>query len=306
MKRILLLGLILVSLQTSASHIMSGYIGVRQISIDSVQLIMAIYADSNSFAPPTQMAFMYTNTNNQYQYTSQVSMSISVDSTFAGFEAYVYASDTIALANGEYRFVHQHCCRNGLNNVPNATTAEFVIACDYTMNGSNTSPVLSSPLDILVGLNQSNTFDFDQNMIDFDGDQIQVSMDDALNMYNDGTGLYTPVSGFTQLNNHGTYSVASNTSDWTPNALGTYATGYLVEEFRNGTKIGELRIQHVFVVDNVSSTITHDRVNGPEHYQIFNWSGAMVFEGDYIPYEELEGFYVVHSNKRTFKLHVSK
>lgn len=157
-----------------------------------------------------------------------------------------------------YFLSYQICCRNaGITNISNPSGIGMTFYCEIPDPGNaaainNSNPDMGEyPLDAYLCVNSPKLFQFD--VTDVDGDSLYYSLvtplgDGFLNTaptfpYNDvtyagGYSLANMVGGVTPMtiNNNTGVMIAA------PSLIGTWVFGVLVEEFRNGVKIGETRI----------------------------------------------------------------
>jgi len=156
-----------------------------------------------------------------------------------------------------YFLSYQICCRNtGITNLSNPSSDGMTFYCEIPDPGNaatlnNSSPDMGDyPLDAYLCVNSPKMFQF--NVTDIDGDSLVYSLVTPLD---DGTMNAAPTFPYNNVAYAGGYSLANmvggvppmtinqNTGVITasPALIGTWVFGVLVEEFRNGVKIGETR-----------------------------------------------------------------
>jgi len=171
-----------------------------------------------------------------------------------GVEVYTY-TDTITLpGDGYYTISWQDCCRNAsIINMGNAGAEYFALSTSLTVDLLNpnsspsylTLPVAYLPSDTLW---QYNPLPFDP-----DGDSLAWSLTTPL-----GNGGI--VSGYQFLDDTMLYSNASTPFaldsvtgelSWSARMQGNFVATFLIEEYRNGVKIGEMRrdMQYIVISD---------------------------------------------------------
>ena len=171
-----------------------------------------------------------------------------------GVEVYTY-TDTITLpGDGYYTISWQDCCRNAsIINMGNAGAEYFALSTSLTVDSLNpnsspsylTLPVAYLPSDTLW---QYNPLPFDP-----DGDSLAWSLTTPL-----GNGGI--VSGYQFLDDTMLYSNASTPFaldsvtgelSWSARMQGNFVATFLIEEYRNGVKIGEMRrdMQYIVISD---------------------------------------------------------
>jgi len=96
-------------------------------------------------------------------------------------------------------------------------------------------------------------------------------------------------------------SVSNDSISWTSTTIGTYGTGFQIDEYRNGAKIGTQRIQWTFRVVNSTLDIKEDIVYRDTQYSVYDWNGR--YMGDNINWVKLKGLYVIrYSNGKVEKI----
>lgn len=161
-----------------------------------------------------------------------------------------------ASGNG-YFLEYQICCRNsGVINLATPTSDGMTFYCEIPNPAdpgalNNSSPDMGAyPLSAFFCVNSPKTFQF--NVTDVDGDSLVYSLVTPLN---DGTMNASPAFPYSNVGYAGGFSLANmiggpsplvidqNTGIMTgaPAMQGSFVFGVLVEEFRNGVKIGEVR-----------------------------------------------------------------
>ena len=171
-----------------------------------------------------------------------------------GVEVYTY-TDTITLpGDGYYTIYWQDCCRNAaIINMGNAGAEYFALSTSLTVDSLNpnsspsylTLPVAYLPSDTLW---QYNPLPFDP-----DGDSLAWSLTTPLS----SGGI---VSGYQFLDDTMFYSNPSTPFaldsvtgelSWSAKMQGNFVAAFLIEEYRNGVKIGEMRrdMQYIVISD---------------------------------------------------------
>ncbi len=163
------------------------------------------------------------------------------------------------VAGNGYFLEYQICCRNnGVTNLANPSSDGMTFYCEIpdpanTNTLNNSTPDMGSyPLSAFFCVNSTKTFQF--NVTDADNDSLVYSLvtpldDGAMNAaptfpYNDV--LWNVGGGYSLaniLNGTPAMTIDQSTGVMTanPSLAGQYVFGVLVEEYRNGVKIGEVR-----------------------------------------------------------------
>jgi hypothetical protein len=271
MKKLQLLLFALVLFTTTninASHLMGGELTAQHISGNDYYIELTLYRDAsgnNAQISPTWKIYAYNNTTNALidsiitAYTSPSGMLLNFYPY--NVEAYFF-KDTITLPGpGEYRFETRSCCRNGaIQNLVNPLGLSMQLETIVTVpvTGVNSTPTFLVPASVWLNINTPWTYN--PLPIDVDGDSLYWSIDTPLTdhaIY----AVYNTPPGNTSL----PFSIDSQTGviSWSANTLGNFQASILVDEFRNGVKIGQIRRDMQFIVVNNFSNIAA---------RITNWS----------------------------------
>jgi len=285
MKKTLLFGvMILMSLSTFASHLMGGYIQTTQRGYtDTVDIWVTLFSDPQGVNNPNTITVSELKmVNSFYQTNTTISMTRTSQSTWQGMNVDVYYMSKV-LTSGDYRFIYTNCCRGSLTNSTSGPNSNFTISLDYKKTAagtvSNSAPILVNYLPVKWVVN--DTASSILFAVDLDGDSVRVVMDDAINQH--ANNVFVPIVPFSQLNSYGHYQVQDDgTITWGPTVVGTFATGYKVEEYRNGSLIGTNRVQQVYVTSPGSTPsfpwapimINYDLINGDSVQYSFPVSNA--------------------------------
>ena len=148
-----------------------------------------------------------------------------------------------------------NCCRNGaIQNITNPLNQSMFLQTEMTAMDSlsNSTPFFLVPAAIFLPINtqwQYNPLPFDP-----DGDSLYWSLSFPLNNWNTACpGFTIPGSSSGPM----TINPITGTITWTANTLGNFVATVLVEEYRNGFKIGSIRRDMQFI------TVTTNNV-GPQ------------------------------------------
>lgn len=264
MKKILLFLSVMCSVFTmNASHVVGGNIEVVQTGANSYSVTMNLFRDCSGIAlDPTETIYIYEQGTN----ISYGSMSVSQptpeyvvelgDSCYTPtglcVEQWTYTG-TVTLANNSngYYFVWDVCCRNGgIDNIGTPSSAGSLLYTDIpnpALAGMNSSPVFGPyPADGYFCVNYEQ--DIANPVTDPDGDSLVYSL---VTPYEDvpSTKPFANVAwagGYSLANIVGNVSQAPMSIDPItgvitvhPEQAGVFVFSVLVEEYRNGTKIGE-------------------------------------------------------------------
>ena len=283
MKKILACFVIcIIHFQLSATHIVGGDITLRSLGSNNYEVTLRFYRDCSTgtaaFDNPITLGVYDQVTNIEAFQFSLPLISTTVltlgDSCFTPtgicVEEGIYR-DIINLPNNVngYYLSWQRCCRNGIiQNImfPGDAGMVFYVEFPNPLIG-NSSPVFGSYPNAYMCASQPNIQDF--SAIDADGDSLAYSLITPLNgnassatpipapsagPYSDITWL-APYSAADMIGGVPVMSINPTTGILVaaPSTLGTYVFAVVVEEFRAGVKIGEVRRDIQYQVINCNT-----------------------------------------------------
>lgn len=281
MKKLLLLTCILAStfFYTKATHLMGGEITAKQISGNDYEVCLTLYRDTLGIPITLSAHFEVRDLSGILYGTFQIPYdTFHVLTNIAyGVEIYNYKDtvtlpvDTFPNAQGAFKISFSNCCRN--NAILNLQPGNMYLTTTLTLdsNAANSTPYFMAPP--IVQANVGTPLQYNPLPIDPDGDSLVWSIDTPLQSRTAYSANYiTPAD---TLNGALSIDPLTGQISWTPKTMGNYVISILVEEYRNGVKIGEIRRDMQFVVtqivnfmpriNNLGSTIPPDP-NG--HYKI--------------------------------------
>ena len=261
---ILFLGIAL-TVSSYATHLMGGQITAAYLGSDSTGVHYAIdftaYRDTIGIPISPSATFYISQLDTSGNWNSLFSSTVSFDTTSGnlmptitvyGVEVYTYM-DTITLpGNGEYSISWSDCCRNvAIINMSNPGGENLALATYITVDSLNinsspyylTPPVAYLPADTLW---QYNPLPFDP-----DGDSLVWTMVTPLTTISNVVSGYQFLSDTSLYSNvTGVFSLDSITGalSWDAAMVGNFVASFIIEEFRNGNKIGEMRRDMQFIV----------------------------------------------------------
>jgi hypothetical protein len=302
MKKLLLAFLFILSTTLSASHLLGGMVAVAQTSYDSTSVGVWLIADPQGISP-SSITVEKWEMNSVGWYVQNGTITLTQGSSTISFQGYNiinYTSNYLDLDSNKYRFIYKNCCWGMINNSQNSTNSDFIISADYWHIPNNSTPFARVPFIINQQVNTRNTMkpvwgNINGFLNEVDNDVAVISQTDLHFGY--ANSVFVP-QVYTQLSMH----VDNDSISWIPPTLGKYATGFQIDDYRNGQLIGTQRAQWTFNV--VNSTVSIEENELPEHYMVYDFWGNLVYEGSDIPYHDLKGPYIVISNKGAEKMHV--
>jgi hypothetical protein len=237
---------------------MGGEIVAQQINGYQYQILMTVYRDTAGIPMQTTAQFNITDSAG----TNVTTLNTPYDSVISGntlpmypygVEVYFFI-DTITFSNsGTYTIGWSNCCRNGaIQNITQPLGQSMFLQTQVTVfdTVNNSTPWFLVPASIFLPSNtpwQYNPLPFDP-----DGDSLFWSLSQPLNALNSNCPGYTLPPG--TVSNPMTINPVTGTITWTATTVGHFVTSVLVEEFRNGIKIGEIRRDMQFIVVQTSFT----------------------------------------------------
>ncbi len=276
MKKILLVLAAVLGISANASHLLGGYTqAVQRGYSDTVDITVTLFTDPQGLPGSSSITITeWKSVNNFYQQNTTFTLAQQSTSTWQGVNVIVYVGYRV-LAAGDYRFIYTNCCRSMHVNATSSANSNFTIALDYKKTAAgtipNSAPIIVNPLPVRwVTGDTATSILF---AVDLEGDSVRVVMDNAINQHANNT--FVPLAPFSQLSSYGYYDVQGDGSiTWAPTTTGQFATGYKIEEYRNGSLIGVNRVQQVYFtqpgstpnVINYSPLVTVDLVNGDSAY----------------------------------------
>lgn len=291
---------LLVSLTSSASHIMGGMISVAQTSQDSTAIALQIVTDPQGISPSTLYVQQWEmNSVGWYDYVGTIEVHSPITFQHQGYNILSYTSDYLNLDSNKYRFIATHCCWGVLNNAPNSNSSNIVISTDYWHIPNNSTPFMENPLWINVEKNKVNTmkpvwgiFNCFFSNPDWN-DIVEITKTELYSGY--FNGVFVP-----QTSQSTTNVLASNDSiTFVGTNLGPVGYGFEIADYRNGSKIGVQRIQWTFKVVNSTVGIEENIIDRNTEYKVYDWYGRYL--GNTL--ENQKGFLILrYINGKTEKI----
>ncbi|MDG2059548.1 MAG: T9SS type A sorting domain-containing protein, partial [Flavobacteriales bacterium] len=259
------------SMSSYSTHLMGGQIVTSYLGTDSLGSHYAVeltaYRDTIGIPMVTSAVFYVSELDTSGNWNSLFSSTVSYDTTSGnlflpvqsayGVEVYVY-NDTITLpGDGYYSISYEECCRNGaIINMSNPLSESMRLTTYFTsdsLNPNSSASYLSPPVAYLPA---DTLWSYNPLPFDPDGDSLVWSLVTPL-------GLTSMVNGYEYLsdsiysNPSGIFTLDSITGSlsWSASLVGNFEASFLIEEYRNGAKIGEMRrdMQFIVVPDTLNS-----------------------------------------------------
>lgn len=252
---------------SKATHLMGGQITATHLSSDSSghHYIVELTTYRDTVGVPMALTADFTVTYYYLGGLSSTTYTVDYDTTSGnllptvtvyGVEVYSFV-DTITLSSaGYYSISWENCCRNGaIINMSNPLSENLFLITYLTVDSlnSNSTPTFLTPP--VAYLPHDTIWQYNPLPFDPDGDSLSWRLVEPYGF------PATPVSGYDFLSNPaysdtlGVFTLDSITGSisWDPAMLGNFSASFLIDEFRNGIKIGELRRDMQFIVINDTS-----------------------------------------------------
>ena len=302
MRKILTILALIASFSAQASHILGGMLVVSQTSQDSTSIGAYFIMDQQGIIPPKQYVSQYELVNGFYNYTGSVELSNPITSIHQGAYLVQYSSDYLDLDSNKYRFVASHCCWGFLNNSSNSWTSDLVISVDYWHIPNNSTPYMENPMWINMQKDSVNTMKPIWGVFNCFFSQMEF---DSVNFYQGelysgyANGVFVP-----QVQSPSNMIVNNDSICFVSSTLGRVGNGFIIDEYRNGQLIGTQRIQWTFNVLISTLSVEELEFRSFNYAYIYNLNGELIYQGNEIPWRELNGMYIIVRNGTSEKVFI--
>lgn len=268
--------LLLGAQQAQATHLMGEDLTYRCIGPNQYEVAFTVYRDCNGINTPSSYTVNYGSASCNMSGTVTLQQNSVVDITpvcpgivgtacnggtgIYGIEKHTYTGVvTLPASCPDWEFTWTSCCRNNaittLTN-PGGNSMSVSTTLDNTIQTCNNSPYfLNDPTPfVCVGQNVN----YNHGAFDSDGDSLHYSLTDC---YDNSTTIVSYASGFSATNpltttNGFNLNPRTGAINFTAPITQVGVVCVLVEEFRNGVKIGE-------VVRDIQFTVVNCTNNAP-------------------------------------------
>lgn len=248
----------LFGVQLSASHLMGGNITYECVGNNTYIVKVELYRDCNGITLPNSVLVEANSTSCGISQTISIPMistspevvtqicSAAPDACndptgIYGVQKYTYIDSSVTLSScNDWTLSWTTCCRNAIITTGAANESFFIYATlDNTLAPCNSSP--SFDFDPIFYACIGDTAVYSHGVSDLDGDNLNFSLipcydDDITTQVNYNTGF----SGLNPLSNsYINVDPTTGTIKFVPTIQEVGVICMLVEEFRNGIKIGE-------------------------------------------------------------------
>ena len=174
-----------------------------------------------------------------------------------GVHEYVYKKSITIPCAGDYVVSFNNCCRNNALTTLNPASQAFYVQTiiPNSLPICNQSPAfLNSPI---VSHCIGQPVNYSHGILNFDNDSLVFSLADCQASAGNSVNYTTPYSGANPLSTTTGITIDSTNGNvqFTPNMTQQGTICVLVEEYRNGVKIGEVMRDLQFNIINCSNTI---------------------------------------------------
>lgn len=238
MKKLLLLALVSSwMMQSNATHLMGGQITSQNIGGTTYIVTLTAYRDTLGIPMYTTATINYADANQAWTASHVVNVS-PANNYGNGVEEYTYIDTVTFPAAGDYNIWWSDCCRNcALLNMTSPCAESFYLENRLYVDSTNSSPVFLNPP---IPFAQVGTpFNYNPLPYDVDGDSLYWQLDTPLT----SAGLYVAgyVYPFADTALPFTMNPLTGEVSFLPNTIGYFQASFLVNEYRAGVKIGEIR-----------------------------------------------------------------
>ena len=242
---IILIGIMIFPFNSKATHLMGGEITVQHLSGSDYAIIATAYRDTIGISMAFNLPITITNQTTGWDTVINVFHDTIISGSLVplipyGTEIYIF-TDTFSFPySGQYTVNWENCCRNNaiVNLASPGSESMFLHAEVMIDTTNNSTPYFLAPPISYLPVNTPWTY----NPLPFDlnGDSLVWSLDTPHTSYGIQCAGYMLPEDTSGL---GAFSIDPVTGDinWTASFVGNYVTTVLVEEYRNGVKIGEIR-----------------------------------------------------------------
>lgn len=244
--------LVLLSLQTYATHLMGGEILIHDLNNGQHVVTLLVYRDTVGIPMDLTATFNFSGPNGQSFYTTTPYDSVISGNLLPmypyGVEIYLFI-DTVSLpALGMWEVYWEDCCRNGAIQNLSAPLSERMILKTSLMVDTipNSTPFFIVPAAIFLPL--QTPWQYNPLPFDVDGDSLHWRLDTPLTRVNQYCAGYTDPSS--DPSNPFSIDPVTGTISWTANNMGNFVASILVDQYRNGQWVGSIRRDMQFIVVN--------------------------------------------------------
>ncbi len=251
--------IVFVSGDVIASHHLGGEITAKQINGLDYKITATMYRHTlgSSFPGVVSVSIKDVALQSSYSITLIVD---SITNIYNNVEQHVYSAQTTFTSGGIYEISYITCCRNNyLVNMTNPSSEQiFLSTLVSVLPSANSTPVFLNNPAVLAQKNAPmyyNPLPFDA-----DGDSLVWSLDTPHTSTGGGivNGYYLPVGAPA---NPMTINSSTGEITWTPDSSFWWQSAVKVVEYRNGSYIGEINRDMVFIIVDDTTNFNRAIIN---------------------------------------------
>jgi len=238
MKKLLLfIFSIFLAVPSFSTHLMGGQITARPVSGRTYAVTMTLYRDVLGIPMYVPDFINYESRAPLSPWTLNNNVPAIGTSFINGTEEYVYEDTVTFPMDGSYTIWFSNCCRNSaILNGPADESFYLKTIVEVDSLGPNTTPEFLNKPITLAGVNNLWTY----NPLPYDADGDSLAWHLVVPLLDEFT-LNTYVAPSADPTQPFTLDSLTGQITWIPNLLGNFVASFLVEEFRGGVKLGEIR-----------------------------------------------------------------
>jgi hypothetical protein len=259
---------------SQATHLMGGEITARHLSGADYEVKLTTYRDTFGIPMALSVDFELKGPGGNVIQTFTQPQDNGSGGLMPGYpygvEGYTF-TDTLTMPGiGTAYISFVNCCRNGaIQNLAAPLTESMYLETQVSYFGTianNSTPVFL--VEPVIFLPVRTPWQYNPLPFDADGDSLVWSLDTSLTGFGQYVGGYT--SPPDTSTNPFTIDPVTGTISWMATQVGNFNASVLVEEYRNGGKIGEIRRDMQFIVVNPGN----NRLPGFSNFNNFPRNGA--------------------------------
>ncbi len=245
--------LILLSLQASATHLMGGEILIHDLHNGKHVVTLMAYRDTVGIPMALSATFNFSGPNGQSfstttDYDSIISGNLLPMYPY-GVEIYLFIDTVIIPSPGLWEVSWSNCCRNAaIQNLSAPLSETMLLKTSLLVDTAspNSTPFFIVPAAIFLPL--QTPWQYNPLPFDVDGDSLHWRLDTPLTSVSQYCAGYTDPASDTS--NPFSIDPVTGSISWTANTMGNFVATILVDQFRNGQWMGNIRRDMQFIVVN--------------------------------------------------------
>ena len=269
MKKLLLLVVAIscFAFNSSATHLMGGEITAKEIAPGTYIVHLEIFRDSLGINVSGYQTYDLSDALGTFIATYNLTMDSTTSGTAIpgypyGVEPYNFYDTLYLTAPSQYSLTWNQCCRNGaIQNLSAPLTESMTLSTTltYFAAANNSTPVFLAPP--VIYLPAMTAWQYNPTPFDIDGDSLHWSID--LPLGDNGFPCAGYVDPFSDPSGPFSIDPVTGIISWTASTQGNFVASILVEEYRGGVKIGEIRrdMQYIVIAPQ-SSMPTFNNIGG--------------------------------------------